>query len=76
MSRVFLHTEFPDEGGSSFRSAWLNVSYCLGARDWLYVAGLGVPVTQIDTSQLTPQQVDGQIAGALAARRASLSEHG
>jgi len=40
------------------------------------LAGLGVPVTQIDTSLLTPQQVAGQIAGTLGSHCASLSEHG
>lgn len=40
------------------------------------LAGLGVPVIQFDTSHSTPQETAGQIAGALATRRASLSEHG
>jgi hypothetical protein len=40
------------------------------------LAGLGVPVTQIDTGLLTPQQVAGQIADTLASRCASLSDHG
>jgi dTMP kinase len=40
------------------------------------LAGLGVPVTQIDTSLLTPKQVAGQIAGTLGSYCASLSEHG
>jgi dTMP kinase len=40
------------------------------------LAGLGVPVTQLDTSQLTPMQTTDQIAGAMRLHCASLSEHG
>lgn len=40
------------------------------------LAGLGVPVTQIDTSHLSPRQVAGRITDVLAADCASLSEHG
>jgi dTMP kinase len=40
------------------------------------LAGLGVPVIQIDTGSLSPQQAARQIADALAVHCASLSEHG
>jgi hypothetical protein len=40
------------------------------------LVGLGVQVSQIDTSQLTPQQTVGQIVGAMTLHCASLSEHG
>jgi dTMP kinase len=40
------------------------------------LVGLGVQVSQIDTSQLTPQQTVGQIGGAMTLHCASLSEHG
>jgi hypothetical protein len=37
---------------------------------------LGVPVVEIDTGILGPQQAASQIADALAVHCASLSEHG
>jgi dTMP kinase len=40
------------------------------------LAGLDVPVLQIDTTALSPQQAASQIAGALNAHCASLSDHG
>lgn len=40
------------------------------------LTGLGVPVIQIDTGSLSPQQAALQIADALAVHGASLSEHG
>jgi hypothetical protein len=40
------------------------------------LAGLGVPVIQIDTGVPSPQQAATQIADALAVHRASRSEHG
>lgn len=40
------------------------------------LARLGVPVLQIDTTSLSPQQAARQIAGVLDAHCASLSEHG
>ena len=40
------------------------------------LAGLGVPVIQIDTSHSTPQETACQIADALATRDASLWDHG
>jgi hypothetical protein len=40
------------------------------------LTGLGVPVIQIDTGSLSPQQAARKIADALAVRCASLSEHG
>jgi dTMP kinase len=40
------------------------------------LTGLGVPVIQIDTGSLSPQQAASQIADALSVHCASLSEHG
>lgn len=40
------------------------------------LAGLGVPVIELDTGILSPQQAATQITDVLAVHGASLSEHG
>jgi dTMP kinase len=70
LDRRGRHDRFEDDPGAARTETALYLDAAAA------LAGLGVPVCQIDTGTASPEQVAGQIARALAARCASLSGHG